>query len=116
VQIRDHLGATLGTTLPGHADGLPWVPYDDYTARLHAGEAVVDAATMSGLRRYGIPVRGGQGGQDNAALLAELRGLRAEVNGLRAETRATVSHTAKTARLLDRAMPDGDALATRVAA
>ena len=29
------------------------------------------------------------------------------------EAQATAGHTSKTARLLDRAMPDGDALATR---
>lgn len=52
------------------------------------------------------------GGSDGA-MVQELRALREEVRGLRAEAQATASHTNKTARLLDRAMPDGDALATR---
>lgn len=113
-QIRD----LLGYELPGHADGLASVPYDNYTARLHKNEAVIDATTMSGLRKYGIPVVGREPveSKDNAALLAELRALREEVAMLRAEARATASNTGKTARMLDRAMPDGDALATRVAA
>lgn len=51
----------------------------------------------------------------NDALIAEVAALREEVVMLRAETRATVSHTSKTARLLERVMPDGDALATRAA-
>ncbi len=29
--------------LPGHADGLPYVPYDNYVARLHKGERVLTA-------------------------------------------------------------------------
>jgi hypothetical protein len=52
----------------------------------------------------------------NDALIAEVVALREEVVMLRAETRATINHTGKTARLLERAMPDGDALSTRVAA
>jgi hypothetical protein len=112
-QIRD----LLGYELPGHADGLARVPYDDYAARLHAGEAVIDAGTMTGLRRYGIPVHSAApagGSVDSTALIAEVRALRADNADLRAEVRAVVTHTARTARLLDRVMPDGDALAVRV--
>lgn len=53
---------------------------------------------------------------DNAAMLDELRALRSEVSALRYETQATAGHTGKTARLLERVMPDGDALSTRTAA
>jgi TP901 family phage tail tape measure protein len=53
---------------------------------------------------------------DNSDLIAELKALRSEVAMLRAETRATATHTNKTAKLLERAMPDGDALATRATA
>ena len=56
------------------------------------------------------------GGGSNDEMVQELRALRQEVAGLRAEAQATAGHTSKTARLLDRAMPDGDALATRTAA
>lgn len=54
-------------------------------------------------------------GNGNAALIDEIVALREEVTMLRAETRATAQHTSKTARLLERAMPDGDALSTREA-
>lgn len=33
--------------LPGHADGLNWVPYDNYVARLHQGEAVLTRSEAS---------------------------------------------------------------------
>jgi hypothetical protein len=55
-------------------------------------------------------------GGGNDEMVQELRALRQEVAGLRAEAQATAGHTSKTARLLDRAMPDGDALATRATA
>lgn len=53
---------------------------------------------------------------DNSDLIAELKALRNEVSMLRAEARATATHTNKTAKLIERAMPDGDALATRATA
>lgn len=46
----------------------------------------------------------------NTSLVSELQGLRYEVSLLRAEVRADVSHNAKTARLLDRVIPDGDSI------
>ena len=53
-------------------------------------------------------------------ILDELKALRQEVSDLRDEQRiasATIaSGTAKTARILERVTPDGDAIATRVAA
>lgn len=52
-------------------------------------------------------------------LAAELRAVRAELAALRAENgaenRAVASATAKTARLLERVMPDGDAFSVRTA-
>ncbi|MFZ6801925.1 phage tail length tape measure family protein [Undibacterium sp. Di24W] len=56
------------------------------------------------------------GGASDQDLIAEIKLLREEVQGLRAEAQATAGHTSKTARLLDRAMPDGDAWQTRVVA
>lgn len=57
---------------------------------------------------------------DQSALLDELRALRQEVAELRGEQRiasaAIASGTTKTARILERVTPDGDALATRTAA
>jgi hypothetical protein len=49
------------------------------------------------------------GGNDD--MVAELRALRIEVAGLRASSDATAAHTNKTARLIDRAMPSGTAIA-----
>ena len=48
-------------------------------------------------------------------LLAEMRALRRSNEDMHAALRAIASHAAKTSRLLDRAMPDGDAIATREA-
>lgn len=82
-------GSTSGGTpnvfasgLPSHATGLEQVPYDNYVASLHAGEAVVDAASMAAFRRYfGSAPSGG----NNDALVAEIKNLRAEVAALRAD-------------------------------
>lgn len=43
-----------GTPMGSHADGLSWVPHDNYVANLHRGEAVIDANSMQALRKYGI--------------------------------------------------------------
>jgi hypothetical protein len=59
-----------------HADGLDYVPFDGYRAELHKGERVLTAAQA---RR--------QDGENDPALIAELRALRAEVAQLRAEQR-----------------------------
>jgi hypothetical protein len=53
---------------------------------------------------------------DNTDVVAVINALRDEVSLLRSEARATASHTNKTARILERVMPDGDALAVRVLA
>ena len=43
-----------------HASGLAFVPHDEYRMVGHIGEGVIDARTMQGLRKYGIPAnRGG---------------------------------------------------------
>jgi len=78
------------------------------------GPELVDFGSPS--RVYTAADTRGMMGGNNTALLTEIKALREEVVLLRAETRATVSNTGKTAALLDRAMPDGDALATRVTA
>ena len=65
-----------------------------------------------------MPLSRGPGGQlgvaswGSAQLIEEIQALRSEVEGLRAEARATASHTAKTARILDRVTPDGASLQT----
>jgi hypothetical protein len=74
-------------------------------------EAVMPLANINGT--LGVRFAGGV---DNAALVAEIKALRQEVQGLRAEARATAVNTNRTAKLIDRAMPDGDAFSTRIAA
>lgn len=51
-------------TLPSHADGLDYVPYDGYVAELHRGEMVVPAAQSQMLRS-------GFGGSDEVLYLLE---------------------------------------------
>lgn len=40
-----------GRGIPGHADGLDYVPYDNYLARLHKGEMVLRASEAEKLRK-----------------------------------------------------------------
>lgn len=48
------LGALESTAhLPGHATGLDYVPYDNYVARLHEGEAVLTKSEATGWRQGG---------------------------------------------------------------
>jgi hypothetical protein len=77
-------------------------------AQIHEGEAIVPKAYN--------PAANGGGKADTARLEALVEKLTAEVQGLRAEAAATAGHTAKTARILDRVTPDGDALQTRATA
>lgn len=51
---------------------------------------------------------------DNTDLVNEIRSLKTELTMLRAEVRADVSHNAKTAKLLDRAMRDGESFQVTV--
>ena len=48
------VGASIanGVTLYSHANGLDWVPYDNYFARLHEGEAVLTAEENKVWQRY----------------------------------------------------------------
>jgi hypothetical protein len=94
------------SAIPKFAVGTNSVPYD-MTAQIHKGERIIPAADNTELMaRLNSPRA------TNDALIGEIRALREEVRGLRAEAQATASHTNKTARLLDRAMPTGTAIAT----
>jgi hypothetical protein len=47
---------------------------------------------------------------ESSEVVAELKAVRGEIIMLRAEVRADVSHNAKTAKLLDRVIPDGNSI------
>mgnify|MGYP006207445573 CR=1 FL=1 len=74
-----------------------------------------DQFTANQMGTPSIPANDGQ-----SAMIDELKALRQEVSDLRGEQRisaATIaSGTSKTARILERVTPDGDALAVRTAA
>ncbi len=68
-----------------HAGGLSTVPFDGYTAELHAGERVLTAFEA---RNYSaLP------GAGNEALVAEIRGLREDNRALKAELTAFKSQS-----------------------
>ncbi|MBQ8653971.1 MAG: hypothetical protein IJ507_03460, partial [Clostridia bacterium] len=47
------LRAPAGANLPSHATGLDYVPFNDYRARLHEGEAVLTKLEATEWRRGG---------------------------------------------------------------
>jgi phage-related minor tail protein len=61
--------------------------------------------------RLGVASEGG-----NAALLAEIRGLRAEVAAMRTDSASTAKHSERTAKLLTQVTRDGRSLLTEAAA
>jgi hypothetical protein len=99
--------------VPMFDQGINYLP-DDMLIQAHKGERIFPAADNALLmQRLQSPQA------NNEALVAEIRALRAEVASLRvessAENRASITSTNKIGTLLYRAMPDGDALATRAA-
>lgn len=112
-QLAASLQATLGAALgvgglqaPALATGTNYVPHD-MLIQAHRGEAVVPAA-------YNPAAGGALGG--SAEAVAELRTLRDRLDRLIAAQgegfTAVAGHTAKTARILERATPTGDAVLT----
>lgn len=57
------------SVIPGHASGLDEVPYDNYIARLHKGEAVLNSTNAEAWRR------GSMGGNDIGRLEAAINNL-----------------------------------------
>lgn len=97
------------SAIPGFAIGINEVPYD-MTANIHAGERILPAADNKELMmRLSEPRDSGSN-----EVAAEIRRLREEVALLRAEARATASNTNKSAKLLERVIPSGDAVEVRV--
>lgn len=109
--VQEMPALPAGAVVDGqHALGLYRVPFDGYIAELHEGERVLTSEEAS---KYNQVQRtqwtpGSENGQE--ALVNEIKALREEVTMLRAEARATASHTAKAARILDRVSPDGATL------
>ena len=99
-----------GASLPSFAVGTNSVP-SDMLANIHQGERIIPAADNQELmQRLSSPMT-----QDNSELVLEIQRLNNRLATIESNTASTAGHAAKTARLLDRAMPDGDALATRTA-
>lgn len=109
--IRQQLAASLQATLAGRGLQVPsldvgtnYVPHD-MLLMAHRGEAVVPAAYN--------PAAGGAApaNADTAAELRALRDLMSQIlQGQGAGFSAVATHTAKTARILERATPTGEAL------
>jgi hypothetical protein len=91
--LEQTLGS-IGVKVPQFAVGTNYVP-NDMLAMVHEGEAIVPKA-------YNPSANG------NDELMRVLIG---EVTNLRAEVRAGVTHSAKTAKILERVTPDGNSLA-----
>lgn len=89
------------------------------TARIASlmGGGVSAAISDAPSQTYEIPTpympRVSQQGAGNAELIAEIRLLNRRLETLEANTQATALHTQKTSKALERAMPNGDAIATR---
>jgi len=90
-----------------HATGLANVPFDGYRAELHKDEAVIDARTMSGLRKYGININNG----GNQQLITEVQAMRREIQVMRESQEsglyAVAKNTGETAQMLEKWDYDG---------
>jgi len=82
--IRGLLGGQERTIVDGsHANGLYSVPFDGYMATLHEKEAVIDAGTMSGLRKYGVPINDNRsGGKSSKVLLPVLQKIQSAIESV----------------------------------
>ena len=87
---------------PGFAVGTNYVP-NDMIAQIHQGEAIIPKAYNPAA-----------GGQDNTALIAEIRALRKEVSSLKASSDSTASSTKKLAGQFETATEGGRAMQTEV--
>jgi len=109
--LKQEKWASLGLSgVPSFAVGTNSVP-EDMFANIHKGERIIPEADNTELmQRLSSPMT-----QDNSELVLEIQRLNNRLATIESNTASTAGHAAKTARLLDRAMPDGDAFATRTA-
>jgi phage-related minor tail protein len=112
-RVRAWLASSLGDTLatvPGFAAG------GSFSGGLRiVGENGPEAEVTGPSRIYSAADTARLLGGGDERLAAQIEGLAKQVAALNEAARATAMHTSKTARLIERAMPDGDALATRIA-
>ena len=76
-----------------HANGIASIPFDGYIAKTHKDEAIIDAGTMSGLRKYGIPVNGSRNSGDVKQLLPALEKIKAAIDGMGGDLKLQVVTT-----------------------
>lgn len=110
LSVRDAILALQGANanvdpslIPGHAGGLNRVPYNNYVARLHANETVLNAGEAEGYRRRAS-------NDSSAELLLEIRGMRTEQKRIAEQTEA---NTRKVANIMNKVTQDGIALQTK---
>ncbi|HEV2612544.1 MAG TPA: hypothetical protein VGU61_19940 [Noviherbaspirillum sp.] len=103
-------GGPVGSkfALPGFAVGTNYLP-QDMALYAHEGERIVPAADN---RAIIAALRGNSGNDKVEARLAQLEAVLRDIS---AETRASAQHGSRLTKLIERAMPDGDALAIREA-
>lgn len=97
------ISGKYGTTIPSFDVGTNYVPRD-MLAMIHEGEAIIP-------RAYNPTANGG--GNSNAETANALRRMADRLDAIEANTRAGAQHGGKTARLIERVMPDGDAIQMR---
>jgi hypothetical protein len=90
--------------LPGHATGLSYVPFNNYTMRAHEGEAVLT-------KQEAAQWRSSKGSNDNSALVAEIRAMRREMS---ATNDKVAKNTNDTNVFLRRFTGDGNNLNVKV--
>ncbi len=71
----------VGTANGSHATGIARIPFDGYLAETHKDEAIIDARTMQGLRKYGVNT----GQSNNSELVVEVKAMRMDMNRLQSE-------------------------------
>lgn len=110
--LQAAMGLGVNALDGSHAGGLSNVPYNGYTAELHAGERILTAAEN---KAYQAGTTG-----NNGALVEELKALREEVKQLRTEQKAglkavVVGQYDSTDKAADKVVKGGESTANKAA-